>query len=124
MQSPSPAQVVRQAPAPPQRYSPQLIGVCLQAPAPLQVPAGVNVDPVHVAVPQVVEVGAFWQAPAPLQVPVNPQGGAAVQRACGSASPAGIGAQVPSSPATLQAVQAPAHAAEAQQTPSTQELPL
>ena len=64
------------------------------------------------------------QAPAPLQLPSRPQlaAAAAVQRPCGSATPAATAAQLPRKPGTLQAWQAPQVAA-AQQTASTQ-LPL
>jgi hypothetical protein len=123
MQSPSPPQVVRQALLDPHTYSPQSVGVCLHAPAPVQLPIGVKVIPTQAAVPQEVEVGAFRQAPAPSHVPVKPQGGLGGQRPCGSAAPAVTSAQAPSLPATLQARHEPQLAVE-QQTPSTQKFPL
>jgi hypothetical protein len=105
-----------------QTYGEQLIGVCLQAPAPSQVPSGVIVEPLHDCVPQLVPAGVDRQAPAPSQVPLNPQGGLGTQPPCVSAAPAGIGLQAPAPPPTLQAIQVPQLVVE-QQTPSTQ-LPL
>src|SRR5262245_58665643 len=83
-QSPSPPHVVRQAAAGPQAKGAQVMGACTQAPAPLQLPIGVNVDPVQEAAPQLVVGAAFRQAPLPSQVPLNPQGGFAMQPPCGS----------------------------------------
>ena len=120
-QSPSPAQLVRQA-APPQANGAQLIGGCTQAPAPLQLPTGVNVDPLHEAVPQLVVVGPLRQAPLPSHLPLNPQGGFGVQPPCGSIWSAPTGLHIPAMPVTLQDWQLP-HTADEQQTPSTQ-LPL
>ena len=120
-QSPSPPQVVRQAPAP-QANGAQLIGGCTQAPAPLQLPTGVNVDPLHEAVPQLVVVGPLRQAPFPSHLPLNPQGGFGAQPPCGSIWSAPTGLHIPAMPATLHDWQLP-HMTEAQQTPSTQ-LPL
>ena len=97
----------------------QACGVWVQAPAPSQVPAGVLVAPVQLAVPQLVPALVARQAPAPLQVPSNPQGGAAVHPWCGSAAPEGTGWQEPALPVRLQTWQVPQLAAE-QQTPSTQ----
>jgi len=122
-QSPSPAHVVRQLASAPHMYAPQLTGVCLHAPAPSQKPCGVRVACAHEGVPQAVVAGAFAQAPAPSQVPTRPHGGAAAQRACGSAAAAGTALHEPSCPATLQAWQV-AHEAVPQQTPSTQALPV
>jgi hypothetical protein len=95
----------------------------LQVPAPLQVPTGVAVEPTHAAVPHEVVVGAFLQAPAPSHVPMNPHGGLAAQRPCGSAPSAGTSLQEPSCPMMLQASQVPQLEVE-QQTPSTQALPV
>ena len=120
-QSLSPPQVVRQAAAS-QANGAQLIGGCTHAPAPLQLPAGVSVDPLHEAVPQLVVVGPLRQAPLPSHLPLNPQGGFGVQPPCGSISSAPTGLHIPAMPATLHDWQLP-HAADAQQTPSTQ-LPL
>jgi hypothetical protein len=118
MQSPSPPQVVRQALLP-QRNGLQLVACCAHVPAPLQKPVGVKLEPEQEGWPHEVVVGAFWQLPAPSHAPVNPQGGAATQRACGSAEPGGTLLQAPARPATLQAWQVPQAGAE-QQTPSTQ----
>jgi len=120
-QSASPAQVVRQAAAP-QANGAQLIGGCTQAPAPLQLPTGVSVDPLHEAVPQLVVVGPLRQAPLPSHLPLNPQGGFGVQPPCGSISSAPTGLHIPAMPATLHDWQLP-HTPDEQQTPSTQ-LPL
>ncbi len=76
----------------------------------------------QLAAPQLVPALVLRQAPAPLQVPSNPQGGAAVQRWCGSALPRGTGPHVPAFPVRLQTWQLSQLAVE-QQTPSTQ-LPL
>jgi len=119
--SPSPLQVVRQAAAP-QAKGAQLIGGCRQAPAPLQLPTGVSVDPLHEAVPQLVVVGPFRQAPLPSHLPLKPQGGFGVQPPWGSISSAPTGLHIPAMPVTLHDWQLP-HAADEQQTPSTQ-LPL
>jgi hypothetical protein len=75
MQSAVVAHVVLHAPVP-QRYGAQLTAVCRQVPAPSQAPAGVDVEPLHDAVPQLVPTGIDRQAPLPLQVPLKPQGGA------------------------------------------------
>jgi hypothetical protein len=117
-QSPSPPQVVRQAPFP-HRNGLQLTVGCAQAPAPLQKPVGVDVEPMHEACPHDVAVGAYWQLPAPLQAPVRPHGGAATQRPCGSGWASGTSLHAPARPETSQAWQVP-HAELAQQTPSTQ----
>ena len=94
----------------------------MQLPAPSQAPTGVDVDPVHVAVPQLVPAAIGRQLPPPSQVPLNPQGGADAQPPCGSIAPTGTGAHAPADPATLHDVQVP-QLADEQQTPSTQ-LPL
>ena len=95
---------------------------CWQLPAPSHLPTGVDVDPLHDAVPQIVPAGIGWHAPLPSQVPLNPQGGAGVQPPCGSIAPAGTGLQAPALPVTLHDAQ-DAQLADEQQTPSTQ-LPL
>jgi hypothetical protein len=46
-QSPSPPHIVRHAPLPPQLKGLQLTVCCEHAPAPLQNPVGVDVEPVH-----------------------------------------------------------------------------
>jgi hypothetical protein len=89
-QSPSPPHVVRQAAAP-HAYGEQLVGGCTQVPAPLQLPTFVKVDPLQVAVPQVVVAGAFRHKPLPSHFPVKPHGGLAVQPPCGSISAAPTG---------------------------------
>jgi hypothetical protein len=122
-QSPLPTQVVWHVSSVLQVYGPQLAGVCLHVPAPLQKPTGVNVDPVQDAVPHEVTDGAFWQAPAPSQVPTRPHGGFGTQRPWGSAASSATSLQVPARPATLQAWQVPQLPVE-QQTPSTHELPV
>jgi hypothetical protein len=93
-QSPSPPQPDRQAP-PLQRKGLQFCGVCTHVPVPLQKPVGVKVEPAHEEAPHTVAAGASLHAPAPLHVPVRPQGGAGVQRSCGSAASGGTLAQPP-----------------------------
>jgi len=110
---------VRQAVVPHTKCPGQGWEGCAQVPAPSQVPAGVVVDPLQLALPQLAPALALRQAPAPLQVPSNPQGGLGAQRACGSALPAGTGWQDPAAPVRLQTWQL-AQLAEEQQTPSTQ----
>ena len=87
------AQVVRQALVElPHVYTPQLIVGCAQLPAPSQAPIGVSVEPLQVAVPQLVPSAPLRQAPLPSQVPSFPQGGlVAAQEPCGSVFPAGTG---------------------------------
>jgi hypothetical protein len=109
---------VRQALAP-QTKGAQAAAVCLQLPAPSQLPALVAVPAAHEGAPQLVPAAADRQAPAPLQLPSNPQGGIAMQPPCGSLVPAATAVQVPAEPATLQAAHVPQLAAP-QQTPSTQ----
>ena len=99
-----------------------MIVLCRQLPAPSQVPAGIDVDPLHEAAPQIVPAAIGRQAPLPSQVPLNPQGGAAAQPPRGSIAPAGTGLQAPAPPVTLHDVHDP-QLADEQQTPSTQ-LPL
>jgi hypothetical protein len=95
----------------------------VQAPAPLQNAAGVNVDPLQDGLPHMRVVGCCWQVPEPLQRPVVPQvPPPTLQRACGSATLAGTLAQLPAAPVTLQAWQVE-QLALLQQTPSVQ-LPL
>ena len=120
MQSVSALQVVLQAVAP-QVSGAQLVGVGVaQAPAPLQLAAGVAKPLVQLAAAHTVVVGASAQVPVAVQVPVLPHGGAATQRL--SVAPASRLAQVPLAPpvrAFEQAVQAPVQAA-LQQNPSAQ----
>jgi hypothetical protein len=91
-------------------------------PAPSQLPAGVAVDPLHDAAPQIVPAGIGRHAPVPSHTPLKPQGGAEGQPPCGSIAPAGTGVQLPALPVTLQDRQV-AQLADEQHTPSTQ-LPL
>jgi len=91
-------------------------------PAPSQLPAGVDVDPLHDSAPQIVPAGIGRHAPVPSHRPLKPQGGAEGQPPCGSIAPAGTGLQLPALPVTLHDVQVGQLPAE-QQTPSTQ-LPL
>jgi hypothetical protein len=115
------AQVVRQALAP-QTYALQLMVGCAQLPAPSQAPTGVAVEPVQLAVPQLVPGAPLRQAPLPSHVPSKPQGGlVAAQAPWGSVLPAVTGWHEPLPP-RLQTWQVPQLAVE-QQTPSTQ-LPL
>ena len=103
-------------------YALQLIVGCAQLPTPSQAPTGLAVDPVQLAVPQLVPSATLRQAPLPSQVPSNPQGGlVAVQAPWGSVLPLGTGWQEPVPP-RLQTAHMPQLAVE-QQTPSTQ-LPL
>jgi hypothetical protein len=122
-QSPSPAHVVRHAAPEPHMYAPQLEGVCVHVPAPLQNPSGVSVAFAHIAVPHDVVAGAFAHAPLPSHVPTKPQGGLAAQRPCGSEALVGTSLHEPSCPGMLQASHVP-QLVEAQQTPSTQALPV
>ena len=113
--------MVRQALVP-QTYAVQLIVGCAQLPTPSQAPIGLAVDPVQLAVPQLMPSAPLRQAPLPSQVPSSPQGGlVAVQAPCGSVLPTGTGRHDPVPP-RLQTWQAPQLAVE-QQAPSTQ-LPL
>jgi hypothetical protein len=90
-----------------------------QLPVPSQCEVGVYVNPLHEAVPQLVEVEASWQLPAPSQAPVLPQAVVDEQRACGSVVPLPTLTQVPPAPQTWQVGQL----ATPQQTLSTQ-LPV
>jgi hypothetical protein len=92
----------------------------LQTPAPSHIPAGVLVEPVHMAALQTVVVPKKRQAPAPLQLPSRPHdiGVAAVHwfnRSC----PVGIGVQVPTLPASAHDMQVVEQAA-LQHTPCAQ----
>jgi hypothetical protein len=80
-------------------------------PVPLQVRAGVAVDPVQLAPTQVVPATYRRHAPAPLQVPSLPQlaAPASVHWLSGSA-PLGTLVQAPSVPAIAQDLQVPVHA--------------
>jgi hypothetical protein len=122
-QSLSPEQVVRHAAPEPHMYAPQVVGVCLHVPAPLQKPMGVSIVPMQAGIPHEVVAGAFWQAPAPSHVPTKPQGGLAAQRSWGSDASAGTSLHEPSWPEMLQAWQVP-HIVLSQQTPSTHALPV
>lgn len=66
-----------------------------QVPLPVQLAAAEKVEPVQLAEAQETLVLAFWHFPAPSQAPVNPQGGLAVHRACGSVVPDVTFEQVP-----------------------------
>ena len=115
----SAVQLVRQA-APPHVYGEQLDVVAgAQAPVPVQCDSGVNVEPVHDAVPHATVAAACRQAPAPLQAPVLPHGGLAAQPPRGSVVPIGTDAQLPALVPTLHAWHSP-HDMLLQQTPSTQ----
>ena len=97
VQSPSPAQVVRQRVAPLHMYGAQLCVVWPHAPVP-QVPARVSVEPFrHDAGAQIVPSAYFWQPPAPSHLPFVPQLGApwSAQNAAGAGVPAPTGVQVP-----------------------------
>jgi hypothetical protein len=111
-------QVVRQV-ATPQAKGAQLMDGWTQAPAPLQLPAPVNVDPLQVAAPQLAVAAALRQEPLPSHLPLNPQGGFGGQPPCGSMSSATTGLHIPARPATLHDRQLP-QLLESQQTPSTQ----
>jgi hypothetical protein len=120
-QAESALQVVAQAVAP-QMYGVQATAAgVVQAPAPEHLPSGVAIEVVVLqeAVPQLTLVAACVQAPAPLQVPVFPQGGLAGHWPDGAVVPEAIAVQVPSAPATLQALQVP-QAPVPQQKPSVQ----
>jgi hypothetical protein len=124
-QSPSPPHgAVLHAPTP-QAYGAQLPDAGVpHVPLPSQVAAGVMVEPVQLAAPQIVPAAQSAQAPEPLQVPVVPQVAAAVAAHSLSGSlPATIAPQTPSLPcpffAAVQAWHVPLHA-ELQQTPSAQ----
>jgi hypothetical protein len=100
--------VVRQAPVP-QTYGVQLADVAArQVPVPLQVRAGVTVEPVHVAATQVVPATYRRQPPAPSHVPSAPHVAtpASVHWFSGS-WPLGTFTQVPAVPAIAHERQLP-----------------
>ena len=72
-QSVSAVQVVLHAPVPHAYGSQAEVVTVWHVPVPLQLRAGVNVDPVQLAATQVVPVAYKRQAPAPLQNPSVPQ---------------------------------------------------
>jgi hypothetical protein len=91
-------------------------------PVPLQVRAGVSVDPVHADATHTVPVMCSRQAPAPLQLPSLPHVIAAVGPQWSSGSwPACTLVHVPSVPASAQERQVVSHAV-AQQTFCAQTL--
>src|SRR4029079_15843071 len=93
-----------------------------QTPAPLQVRAGVAVDPAQVAAAHVVAPEYGRQAPAPSQVPSPPQVIAPSSVHCESGSePLGTSMHSPSLPAIAHDLHVPAHAA-LQQTPCAQNV--
>jgi hypothetical protein len=106
LQSPGPAQVVRQALAPSHMNGAQLWGVAPQLPE-AHCPPGVNVDEAagHTGGEQDVPSAYFWQPPAPLHFPLVPQLAVLCvgHMPSGSLAPAATFAQVPALPATLQA---------------------
>jgi hypothetical protein len=84
----------------------------------LQAAAAVSVDPVQVLLPQPVPLACSRQPPLPLHPPARPQlAAASAGHSFWGSCPAGIGLQVPSAPATLQAWQAWVQG-PLQQTPS------
>jgi hypothetical protein len=120
-QSVSAVHVVLHALVPHTKGEQGMVAGVAHAPAPVQWEMGVNVEPVQEASPQLTLALASAQAPAPLHRPVFPQGGLAVQRA--SDMPAAMLAQVPGLPVLLHCWQSP-QVEVAQQTPSTQKLPV
>jgi hypothetical protein len=74
-----------------------------QLPVPEQNAGSVCVDPAHDPEAHIVALDACWHAPVPVQRPVLPQGGAAVQRPCGSATFAPTLAHEPALAPMLQA---------------------
>ena len=94
-----------------------------QVPAPLQVRAGVYVEPMHDSPTQVVPDCHLRQAPAPSHVPSSPQlEAASCAHSLSGSVPAVTARQRPSAAPVLafaQALQAPPQA-DSQQTPSTQ----
>jgi hypothetical protein len=120
-QSMSVEHVFAQAPAL-QRNGAHSVEPALQTPV-LHLPASVSVDVLaQVADEHTVSSGYFWQLPLPSHLPFVPQlmGPWSVHLLLASTVPAAIGAQAPV-PERLQASQ-PGHAAEPQQTPSTQKV--
>jgi hypothetical protein len=91
-------------------------------PVPLHWGADVNVEPAHVAAPQVVPAAYRRQAPAPSHVPSSPQFMAPPSVHWFSGSwPAATSEQVPRLPASAHERQVPVHELE-QQTPCWQKL--
>jgi hypothetical protein len=89
-------------------------------PLPLQVRAGVNVDPLHDGATHCVPAAYRRQAPLPLQKPSVPQVGAPASPHCPSGSiPFGTLEHVPGVPATAHERQVPVQAVK-QQTPCSQ----
>jgi hypothetical protein len=109
---------VRQAALAPHTYgSHDDADVVWQVPVPLQVRAGVNVDPVHMAPAQVVPAAYSRQAPAPSQDPSVPQLGMPLFAHCSSGSaPTGTNVQVPALPASAHERHVPVQV-DPQQTP-------
>ena len=119
-QSASPVQEILQALVP-QEYAPHdWVVVGWQVPVPLQVRAGVKVEPVQLAATQALPLAYSRQAPPPSQNPSVPQPAAPLSAHWprGSA-PAATSVQVPAVPARAQDRQAPRHPL-AQQTPCSQ----
>jgi hypothetical protein len=90
---------------------------------PVQCERFVSVLPEHVTIPHETPAPATAQAPAPLHRPVLPQGGFAGQPPRGSALPDATFAQAPALPVTAHDWQS-GQVEVAQQTPSTQKLPV
>jgi hypothetical protein len=120
-QSASAVQLVRHAPSPPHEYGAHETGSAVrQTPAPLQVRAGVAVDPVHAPAAQAVAPEYCRHAPAPSHIPSLPQVIAPWSAHCASGSlPLGTSMHSPSLPAIAHDLHVPAHAA-LQQTPCAQ----
>jgi hypothetical protein len=93
----------------------------VQVPVPLQLRAGVKVDPTQVAAAHWVEPLYTRQAPLPLQTPSVPQEAApwSMHVPCGSAAPFSTAEQVPTLPATPHDMHVPVQA-ELQQKPCAQ----
>jgi hypothetical protein len=105
----------------PHAYAPHDdVVVVWQVPVPLQVRAGVNVDPVQLAATQVVPLAYSRQVPPPSQVPSVPQLAAPMSAHWPSGSwPAGTSTQVPAVPVIEQDRQLPVQAVR-QQAPCSQ----
>jgi hypothetical protein len=75
----------------------ELVADVTQVPVPLQVDWGWRVEVAQVGAMHCVPLAYFWHAPFPSQKASVPQLGlpASVQRALGSATPAGTSTQVP-----------------------------
>jgi hypothetical protein len=84
-------------------------------PVPLQLAAGVSVEPLQVAAAQLVPAAYFWQPPVPSQKPLPPQLGppASLHWLSGSV-PAGMETHVPGEPASAQELQLVVQALEQQ----------